>query len=78
LWCWSRVSVTFKICDTLGVDISEDALKFARKKGKVQKASIMSLPFQDNSFDVVFCFGVLYHAWVNDENKAIREFHRVF
>ncbi|NCN58635.1 methyltransferase type 11 [Candidatus Roizmanbacteria bacterium CG22_combo_CG10-13_8_21_14_all_38_20] len=63
--------------ETIGVDISDEALKFARKRGKVKKADIANLPFKDNSFDLVFCYGVLYHVWVKDERKALDEFYRV-
>lgn len=63
--------------DVIGVDLSDDALAYARKKGKVKKADLSSLPFKDGSFDVVFCMQVLYHMWVKDEKKVLSEFHRV-
>ncbi len=39
------------------------------------KADITSLPFPDNSFDVVFCNHVLEH--IPDDQKAMRELFRV-
>lgn len=63
--------------DVVGVDISGNALKFAKKRGKVIKGDIMTLPFKNATFDVVVCLDVLYHIWVKDKKKAISEFHRV-
>ena len=39
------------------------------------KADILDLPFEDNSFDVVFCNHVLEH--IEDDVKAMRELYRV-
>jgi len=39
------------------------------------KADICSLPFDDNSFDVIFCNHVLEH--IPDDNKAMEELYRV-
>jgi len=39
------------------------------------KADVCNLPFQDHSFDVVFCNHVLEH--VKDDAKAMSELHRV-
>lgn len=63
--------------DVTGVDLSDEALKFARRRGKVKKADISSLPFENGSFDAVVCLDVLYHAWVKDNNKALLEIKRV-
>ena len=60
-----------------GVDISEHALKYAKKRGSVKKGDILNLPFKNASFDIVVCLDVLYHIWVVDKKKAISEFHRV-
>ncbi len=66
-----------KFGEVIGVDISDEALKFAGKRGKVKKADISSLPFRDDSFDAVACLDVLYHAWVKDNAKALLEIKRV-
>lgn len=62
--------------DVIGVDISDEALKFAKKRGKVTKGDITALPFADETFDIVTCFDVLYHEWVNT-SKAFSEIKRV-
>lgn len=65
-----------KFGDAIGVDISDEALKFARKRGKVKKADVAALPFENATFDVVVCLDVLYHKWV-DVKKALFEMRRV-
>jgi ubiquinone/menaquinone biosynthesis C-methylase UbiE len=70
-------------CNVMGVDLSGDMVDYAKKsvekKGLSHKISFMNLdahklPFDDNSFDVVFveCTTVLM-----DKEKAFREFIRV-
>jgi len=39
------------------------------------KADICDLPFEDNTFDVVFCNHVLEH--IEDDKKAMSELYRV-
>lgn len=39
------------------------------------KADILDLPFNDNSFDIVFCNHVLEH--ITDDKKAMQELYRV-
>lgn len=66
-----------KYGDVIGVDISDEALKHAKKRGKVIKGDVTNLDFKDNTFDVVLCMDVLYHMWVKDEMEALNELHRV-
>ena len=60
-----------------GVDLSEEALKFARNKGFVNLllADVASLPFVGHSFDIVSSFDVFEH--IADDRKAMREAYRV-
>ncbi len=61
-----------------GIDGSDEAIKYARKRGLVvKKASLTKLPFKDNSFDLVTCIDVIYHRGVRDDLSAIREIRRV-
>lgn len=62
-----------------GVDLSTAALAFCRKRhaGQIACASILDLPLDAASFDVVTCFDVLYERGVIHELTALREFSRV-
>ena len=59
-----------------GIDISPGMLEHARKRGlDVQEGSATELPFEDESFDVVYSFKVLAH--VPDIDRALAEMARV-
>ena len=60
-----------------GVDISDDALQFCRRRGlvDVQHADVLDLPFTQDRFDVVTALDVLEH--LDDDVAALREFSRV-
>lgn len=65
-----------KGCTVVGVDVSANALKIARKKKlKVFNASAENLPFPDESFDVVVLREVLVH--IHEPVKALKEIRRV-
>src|SRR5260221_13298060 len=67
-----------KLGTVTGIDMSDEALKFAKRHGlQVQKASVMKLPFKDNSFDIITSIDVLYHKAVTDDSKALKELYRV-
>lgn len=53
--------------DYITTDLSSDLAEF--------KASIDSLPFEDDSFDMIICYHVLEH--VKDDQKGMREMYRV-
>ena len=62
----------------VGVDLSEEALRFCRTRGvDVVRGNLLSLPFDDAAFDLVTSFDVLYHRWVTDDAAALRELVRV-
>lgn len=60
-----------------GVDISEQALEFCRKRGlnNVRLADLMDLPFADATYDAVTALDVLEH--LDDDSAALVEFGRV-
>ena len=67
-------------CRTCGIDISESALEFCRSKGTggIAQASCTSLPFPDNSFDLVTSFDVLVQIpGADGERAAFSELARV-
>lgn len=59
-----------------GVDVSDDALEFCRKKGlKVHKGLAEKLPFADESFDIVTALDVVEH--LDDDVAGLKEMNRV-
>ncbi len=65
-----------------GIDLTERAAEFTRDRlelyglhSDIRVADAENLPFPDESFDVVFSYGVLHHT--PDTAKAIREVYRV-
>jgi len=63
--------------DILGVDTSDEALALTQSKGvPVRKADILKgLPFEDNTFDLVYSDGLLEHF--TDPAPIINELSRV-
>ena len=66
------------------LDYSEKALKVAKErfdhltlKGAFKLGDMMRLPFEPDSFDLVWSSGVLEHYLADDQEKAIREMARV-
>jgi len=62
----------------IGLDISSDALRFCAGRGctEVVGASVMALPFRDETFDLVTSFDILYFEGIHDET-ALKETARV-
>ncbi len=65
-----------------GVDLTERAIEFTQARlalyglnSELRVADAENLPFADNSFDIVYSYGVLHHS--PDTARAIREAHRV-
>lgn len=61
-----------------GVDISEDALKIARKKGiKIKIADIdgNKIPYEDEFFDAIFCGDIIEHLVNTDD--FVKELNRI-
>lgn len=62
-----------------GIDISETALEYCKKRDLrcITRASVLELPFSDESFDLIISADVFYHKAVKDDIRAINETYRV-
>jgi SAM-dependent methyltransferase len=59
-----------------GVDVSDDALEFCRRKGlKVQKGLAEKLPYSDETFDLTTALDVVEH--LDDDISGLKEMYRV-
>ena len=58
-----------------GIDYSPYAIGFCKQRelNNVTRSSICSVPFKNNSFDVVISLDVLYHLGVDNDVAALRE-----
>lgn len=67
--------------DYFGIDISEAEIALAKEgcpQGDFRTGSMLALPYEDNSFDVVFHIAVLHHLLTEPERvQAIQEAMRV-
>ena len=67
----------------VGVDLGSEGIEIAKRNAKINniknarfiRASVLDLPFKDESFDFVFCKGVLHHT--GNFNKGMQEYYRV-
>ncbi|MBK8229937.1 MAG: class I SAM-dependent methyltransferase [Candidatus Eisenbacteria bacterium] len=62
----------------VGLDFSPHALRHARGRGlpRLTRGSVEALPFRAEEFDLIVSLDVLYHRAVEDDDRALREFHR--
>ena len=64
--------------DSTGMDVSEVAIKAAVARGlKAKQGSVLNMPFEDNSFDLVSSADMLEHLVQSDIPGAINELFRV-
>lgn len=66
--------------EVVGIDISSEAINHARKKYKTKKlkfitSNALSLPFKDNTFDIVVSFETIEH--LSDQLKFVKEIKRL-
>ncbi len=65
-----------------GVDLTDEAIETTRRglevhglSSQLQRVDAETLPFEDNSFDLVYSWGVIHHS--ENPQKIISEIHRV-
>ncbi|TSD02425.1 MAG: hypothetical protein Athens071424_71 [Parcubacteria group bacterium Athens0714_24] len=63
-----------KLCDVTGLDFSKQMLKI-NVHDKLIHGDAENLPFEDNSFNIVFCSNLLHH--LKNPETAIKEMKRV-
>jgi ubiquinone/menaquinone biosynthesis C-methylase UbiE len=68
---WSGVDLTAESVERVRTRLTLRDLSF----DELKQGSVLSLPFADNTFDLVFSHGVLHH--VPDIGQAEKEIHRV-
>lgn len=73
-----------KYDNVVGIDVSLNAVSkadaYIKKSGQdatVLVSTITELPFSDNLFDAVLCYGVLQHLFEHERYGAVEEFKRV-
>ena len=59
----------------VGMNLTKDLFREAGLAAKIIRADARDLPFDDNTFDCVYSFGVLHH--IPGIEKAVAEVHRV-
>lgn len=71
-------------CEVIGVDVNETSIAEARAYAEIQgghgrvtflKADATKIPFEDNSFDLVWCSNVT--SFISNKEEAISEYLRV-
>lgn len=63
--------------DAEGIDVDDDAIRYCHERGltRVTQAGADSLPFADQTFDLVTALDVIEH--IDDDRAALREARRV-
>lgn len=62
-----------------GIDVSEYAIEHAKEevRDRLEVGTAGSLPYEDDSFDLVISFNTLHNLYAYDLDRALREIERV-
>jgi len=72
----ANVEMLLQYGEAEGVDVSDDALEFCRRKGlKVQKGLAETLPYADETFDLTTALDVIEH--LDNDIAGLKEMYRV-
>lgn len=70
--------------DVYGIDISSDGVEYTKRileqdnlNGNIKVGSVDNIPFDDELFDGIISYGVLYYCTTDEIKKSIKEIHRV-
>lgn len=65
--------------DVHAFDLSSEAISGTRDRKilNLSRAALGHIPYATGVFDLAVSMDVLYHAWVSDDQLALRELHRV-
>lgn len=77
------VPLRMRAFDVVAIDVSIRALKMLREIRDARRldidimaANVFKLPFKDNSFNMIWCYGVIQHLLSEERERAVKEFHR--
>ncbi|MBZ7970795.1 class I SAM-dependent methyltransferase [Campylobacter sp. RM3125] len=60
-----------------GIKATQELLDLYKLKAELKIASVDDIPYEDEKFDGVICYGVLYYNPIELIEKAAKEIHRV-
>lgn len=70
--------------DTYGIDISRDGIEYTKEilkynglNANLKVAGVDKIPFEDNYFDGIISYGVLYYCCIDEIKDAAKEIFRV-
>lgn len=69
--------------DTYGLDISEEGINYTSEllnqynlNANLKVSSVDNIPYDDNYFDGIICYGVLYYCCIEEIQSSIDEIYR--
>ncbi|ASA20212.1 class I SAM-dependent methyltransferase [Paenibacillus donghaensis] len=69
-------AVIQEVSDDIGPEAARQVKTSRTGNLKLQQANLTELPYEDESFDTIFCISVLEHLTHEDTVGTLREFHR--